>query len=154
PRELLSVTLDPPARANEVERPEGEYGVWNGLLGAGRVTFSPDGRWIALLAAGRPVRVWNMTTGQELALEHPQEKPKWSLQVLFSPDGSRLVSQCGSSIVVWDLASGKQLPEWKAPRRGYTEDRQGDGPNFAFVFSPDGKHLVWVDSGHRDDQDE
>jgi predicted Zn finger-like uncharacterized protein len=52
--------------------------------------------------------------------------------VAFSPDGERLVCGNGRDIIVWDVASGRELRRFPG----------GDRPSWAVGFLADGKHVL------------
>jgi hypothetical protein len=88
-------------------------------LGGGG-TFAPDGKLVAVQAAGRGNRLVDPATGRTLAtLEAPDLQP--IMVPVFTPDGTRLIGVGGSnSIRVWDLRLIRQhLAEmgldWDAP---------------------------------------
>jgi uncharacterized protein with WD repeat len=116
------------------------------------VAFSPDSRF---LAAGwaRPdagfippgvLRVWNLTTGQEVSQFHGIRYGIW--KVIFSPDGRRLAAAIGyfgdfgfGTVKVWDTANWEEI----ATLRGYSAGVWG------LSFSPDGKRLATASGFYR-----
>ncbi len=105
------------------------------------VSVAPDGRTIATAAWDGTVRLWDAATGKErgrletIDPKEPREypnSPEHLGQVLFAPDGKRILAvREGEVVVVWDVASGKELYRLRG--------------NCA-VFAPDGK---WVAVGGR-----
>lgn len=72
------------------------------------LTFSPDGRRLASAASDNTVRVWNVATGQCLALLRtaaPGLHPDWIERhsVVFSPDGTRLATAQGYVARIYEL---------------------------------------------------
>ncbi len=104
------------------------------------VVFSPDGKTLAAVCAGK-VKRWDVATRKEKALR--KGDPKWRAFVAFSPDGKTIASASddNKTVMLWDLSTGKakvalkdRLPLTKA------------GP-MAVAFSPDGK-LFAAGGGH------
>jgi WD40 repeat protein len=101
-----------------------------------RVTFSPDGRWLAQGGTEGKVRVWDGTTG-ELVLDEPAHLD-YVGQVAFSPDGRRLASPGGDGDVrVWDLKSQQSVLRLTGHKSTV----------HCVAFSPDGRRLI---SGSKD----
>jgi WD40 repeat protein len=117
-------------------------------------TFSPDGTRVAFTYAGgysrygyrsgavhiytdRVVRVWDVTTGRELAVLKGHRSQVVS--AAFSPDGKRLVTaSLDTTARVCDLATGKEVHVLRAP----------DGALRTARFSPDGRRVLTVPSGN------
>jgi WD40 repeat protein len=104
------------------------------LSGGWRVAFSQDGARLATVQGyGRNeagVKVWEVATGRELlALQGPSA---YARGVAFSGDGRWLAVNDGSTIWVFDAATGKQVI--KRREGGFCE---------GLAFSPDSRHLAW-----------
>jgi WD40 repeat protein len=71
----------------------------------GRVVFSPDGKQLATAGSDKVVRLWNATSGMELAaLTSPEEVTS----VAFSPDGKFLAAGSeDGSIRIWPVQASK-----------------------------------------------
>lgn len=71
----------------------------------GQVTFSPDGKTLALACSDKVVRVWNVETGKELAaLPCPDSVGV----VAFSPDGKSLAAGSkDGSVRIWAVPAAK-----------------------------------------------
>jgi serine/threonine protein kinase/WD40 repeat protein len=96
-----------------------------------RVAISPDGNWIATGTwRGTLVKVWDAHTGA-LVRDLPV---KGSAEVLFSPDGSRLVTATGQEYTIWDV--GAWTPRTRIPRS------QASGLPGVAAFTPDGRLLA------------
>jgi WD40 repeat protein/serine/threonine protein kinase len=108
------------------------------------VALSPDGRLLASSClgdddeSGEQVRLWDVTTGQELR-GFPGVKGHYHT-LTFSPDGRSLVVASGSGnrpavpalVRLYDLASGRETLTLKGKASRMV----------SAVFSPDGKHLA------------
>jgi WD40 repeat protein len=100
--------------------------------------LSPDGTRLATLELEQPdkavARLWDVATGKAVReLAAPPWGTGWP-KMLFSPDGKKIAGVCYESprVVVWDVATGKQVLAWDgAPRRVWD-----------VAFTPDGKELM------------
>jgi WD40 repeat protein/tRNA A-37 threonylcarbamoyl transferase component Bud32 len=129
----------------------GEVKVWGARRGApiatlprssfvNSVVYSPDGTRLASGSKDNTVKVWDASSGTELASlrGHTGEV----LSVVYSPDGTRLASAsdgtrlasaaADGTVKLWDSASGADI----ATLRGHA------GRVTAVVFSPDGTRLA------------
>ena len=94
------------------------------------VAFSPDGRRLAVGSHKPIVRIWDPSTGRELA--RIETKTEVNNAVAFSPDGGRIAAaSMVGALEVWDAGTGRSL--WG----GF--DGQG---RWAVTFSPDGQALA------------
>jgi WD40 repeat protein len=93
--------------------------------GVDDVVFSPDGRYMATNAIQDSVRVWEVTSGKEVA----RLQSAW--KIAFSPDSKYLVTASKNIAQVWAFTNGKEVT------RMTHEDMIGD-----IAFSPDGKYLA------------
>ncbi|MBV9205768.1 MAG: CHAT domain-containing protein [Actinobacteria bacterium] len=99
---------------------------------AGYVTFSPDGRILAV-ASGTTARLIDMTSGDTLiTLVHPEFVIRG---VAFSPDGGRIaIGSSAGTAIICDTATGSRFFKIRANRSGaQLQD---------LAFSPDGRLLV------------
>ena len=103
-----------------------------------RVTFSPDGRWLASASWDKTIKLWDVATGYEVRTFSGHTNGVDS--VVFSPDGRWLASGSGDKTVkLWDVATGRERVSMAAhTTRGHV---------MAVAFSPDGR---WLASGALD----
>jgi WD40 repeat protein/serine/threonine protein kinase len=110
------------------------------------VAFSPDSRWLAGGSGDNTdhtVKVWDVTTGEEVYTLSGHTD--WIINVIFTPDGLRLVSVSRDRWVnVWDLPPRK--PEASAagarrlaPRWSW---KSGNNSPRCMALSPDGSRLA------------
>ncbi len=72
------------------------------------VAFSPDSKRVAAAGADRAIRVWEVDTGQEIALI--EDHADWIFDLAFSPDGKRLASASRDKTAkVFDVARREAL---------------------------------------------
>ena len=104
-----------------------------------QLAFSPARRLLASLGQGDDIKLWDVTTGQEvLALKGPFS----SRSIVFSSDGKRLASvglgpRGPTQVKLWDVATGQPVP---LVLKGET------GHSICMAFSPDGNRLA-LESG-------
>lgn len=82
----------------------------------------PRGKFLLVPLAGPDVGTFRFAGGQDSDVE----------QAAFSPDGKRVATLAGWSVVVWDAATGKKVSEPKLDR---------DFSYSGLAFTPDGKRL-------------
>ncbi len=103
--------------------------------GIERLSFSPDGRWLATGTwHGTGVKVWDVSTG-ELETTLPVDG---SAEVAFSPDGRWLVTGSGKEYRAWHVGTWQQ-------GAGIERVNAGGLPGI-ITFSNDGKTLAIVRS--------
>jgi WD40 repeat protein len=104
---------------------------------AAGVAFSPDGKLLATSGNDQVIRLWDVTSGDEI--DH------WKIQarddaLAFSADGRCLAGTSG----VWDVASGKQISAFPAPPGGYPTSALVLG-NGKTVVTGNSQSANWVD---------
>ena len=93
------------------------------------LAFSPDGKLLAAAGSAGAIAVWNVKTGNEVAV-WKDEKLR---SVVFRPDGQVLaVGQEDGAIALWDTAT------WQKQRAFHVHN----GPVLSLEFMPDGNSLV------------
>ncbi|MBV9228476.1 MAG: hypothetical protein JOZ18_04110 [Chloroflexi bacterium] len=108
------------------------------------IAWSPEGLRIASAGDGAQVRVWDATTGHNLAIYQGHTGFSPNVYALsWSPDGTRIASACSimagtdKTVHIWDVVTGKTLLRCNAS--------QGLKPNFsvlAVAWSPDGTRIA------------
>jgi WD40 repeat protein/serine/threonine protein kinase len=101
------------------------------------VAFSPDGLYLASASPDTTMRVWDLTSGEEMVRPQPQHVGDVT-SVAFSLDGILLASgSMDRTVHVWE--KGGNAKTWKL--RHLLRDLTGGVRSVA--FSHDGRRLVW-----------
>jgi WD40 repeat protein len=76
-----------------------------------------DGRRLAAASGDGMVKIWDLTTGQELlSSKGPVDQPR---SVAISPDGARLASTAGDGAVkIWDATTSQEIFSLPGHNRG------------------------------------
>jgi WD40 repeat protein len=116
--------------------------LWTHAEGGGvpSITFSPDGRTLAIATYSGAARLLNVAGGQVKAtLPHPKEVRA----VAFAPDGKRLATACWDGHVrVWDLTTRAVAVTCAGHRdRIYTVAVSADGKHLLSVGGDDGAKM-------------
>ncbi len=104
------------------------------------VAFSPrDGRWLLTGSRDRTVRLWDTTTGREVAGSPLRGHAWWVWSTAFSPDETQIASagQDGK-VIIWSFEANASQPVVKQ-RHVFLGH---EGPVFAVAFSPDGRQVA------------
>lgn len=118
------------------------------------VALSPDGKLVAAGSLDTMVRVWNVSTGQQVERLKGHKDSVYS--VAFSPDGKCLVSgSLDRTLRIWDLTGTKRevesLPPGKEAQKnlGTCQSTLNGHKDYVLsvAISPDGQ---WVVSGSKD----
>ncbi len=119
---------------------------YDGLSGAARLVFSPDGRLLATASLGSSVvKLWETATGRELRnlFSGNLSAPGISQLVAFSPNSRFLAASNGNSLIkIWDVTSGRELQSLEGRGGGNQPPNQVS----FLAFSPDGRVLVTIDN--------
>jgi WD40 repeat protein len=65
------------------------------------VAWSPDGRRLVSASDDGTVKVWDVSSGEELLTFRGKPETPFT-SVAFSPDGRRIVASQGNTVIVWD----------------------------------------------------
>jgi WD40 repeat protein len=111
--------------------------------GASVVAYSPDSRRIAAgLFRSNVIKIWDLSSGQDLFSLSGHVDPRIISYLAFSPDGSRLASAAqgwyaqNDSLILWDAVTGRELqrydgvlgaisPDWRLAALTQRERDQG-----------------------------
>jgi serine/threonine protein kinase/WD40 repeat protein len=89
--------------------------------------FSPDDRFLLAFGPGDTLRVWRVADGQPVL----QDAPGGCVGHAFSSDGRHLAVGRQEAVLIFDLATGREVKRWGLPARACT-----------LAFHPDGNRLA------------
>ncbi|WP_414590263.1 WD40 repeat domain-containing protein, partial [Scytonema sp. PCC 10023] len=70
------------------------------------VAFSPDGKTVASASEDKTIKLWNISTGQQISTFTGHTDKVFS--VAFSPDGKTVASASeDNTIKLWNISTGK-----------------------------------------------
>jgi RNA polymerase sigma factor (sigma-70 family) len=95
------------------------------------MAYSPDGKKIAAVGAGRAITLWDAATGKEIHQFPNRGQPN---HLAFSPDGKMLATTSTPDCQLLDVATGKELRTLKGHQNGLR----------GVAFSPDSKTVATV----------
>ena len=99
--------------------------------GVRRISFSPDGKYLASAGNENSIILWDAASGQPTGMTFSVDGYELGA-MSFSPDGKYLASVSNEKIILWDVASGQP----------YKNIGMHPGRVVSISFSPDGKILA------------
>jgi WD40 repeat protein len=117
-----ALTFTPDAQVLAAAGDEGLVRRWHALTGKPQpwsgeteravrlLAFAPDGRSLAVVGSDHALRIHGATTGK--VKQRLPELKQALVTAVFSPDGRLLLALFEQQLLVWDVASGKQL--WRS----------------------------------------
>jgi WD40 repeat protein/predicted transcriptional regulator len=124
------------------------YGFSGGLLqrtiaghsdSVNSVSWSPDGKRLASASNDNTVRIWNVTSGEEIATFNGHGEVVRTVR--WSPDGTRIASAAeGGGIMIWDPET---LTELESLNGSYPVAWSPDGRSIASSGPGNGSVLLW-----------
>jgi len=114
------------------------------LKGLTSIAFSPDGKYVASGSLGDQIVIWNAENGE--IIKQFKGFKGYIKQVLFSPDGSKVIGTDGIRINVYDINTGDMVLNIKEKKQFvYIKDPEQYiyvEPISAIDVSTDGKYLL------------
>lgn len=108
--------------------------------------FDHDGRRVATASRDRTARIWDVASGAPCSppIRHADEVRR----VMFGPDGTRVVTTCGTTAHVWDISGRLILDPLEHRGRVHAARFSPDGALLA-TASEDGTACLWDMSSGR-----
>ncbi len=107
-----------------------------------QLTFSPNGKYLAVSDTMYQIKVWEVATNQEIAMLIGHQGWVWDVQ--FSPDSKYIVSGSGDGTMrIWDLASGECL-QVLAGHQDWVWKVQFMTSNLVISMGADRQFNVWL----------
>jgi WD40 repeat protein len=98
------------------------------------ITFSRDGKWLALAGSDKSVRLWDVEARNPESVRIIHRYASWAGGGVFSPDGRHLFAGGSESMIrAWDVVTGTEEGD---PLEGHT------AWVYALAMSPDGLQLA------------
>ena len=109
------------------------------------LTVAPDGTWLATGSSDRPVRVWDIATGRERALEGDTGFVR---AVAAGPDGTWLATASRDGTArIWDIATGRERAVLKNHTDCVTAVAVAPDGTWLATASRDGTARIWDAAG-------
>ncbi|MEV6304873.1 TIR domain-containing protein [Actinoplanes sp. NPDC051861] len=101
----------------------------------GRLTFSPDGRTLAVDIGAYTIMLWDVTDPYRPDPVSILDGEGWVEAITYSPDGNTVAVGEGRSVVLWDVTDRSE-PVRRTTLKGHSD------AVLAAAFSPDGRTLA------------
>ncbi len=126
---------------HKIRNPQGAYGFYS-------PTFSPDNKLVAWATGDGNIHLHDPTSGKEVRVCQPTQRRGGMTQILFSPDGKKLLSRTTVDTYFreFSVASGKELRQIGPAPQGVNQRIYYGyyGNSMTVAMSPDGKLLAGV----------
>ncbi|MEU4619566.1 TIR domain-containing protein [Actinoplanes sp. NPDC023801] len=101
----------------------------------GRMTFSPDGRTLALDIGAYTIMLWDVSEPDRPSAVSILDGEDWVEAITYSPDGHTVAVGEGRSVVLWDVTD-RTKPVRRTKLKGHSD------AVLVAAFSPDGRTLA------------